>query len=214
MNDLENFYESLARAVEHAGNINRLSRMAGVNFQTLSRWVNRERTPNLEGLIQLLPFIDWPKRGIANPLIKRIESHAPVEEVKGDDLVRIPVLMEAGAGTAVDVFESEPIKWIEVLPRYYSDKVRAIEVVGDSMEPTIRKGAIIGVKPFEGDLQEGGVYLCRIPYFGLLVKRVKADGIKGLRLISDNEAYDPIQIPFEDADGIVVGQVVWCWQGL
>ncbi len=217
MNAYEDFFTALEDAIQRAGNMNRLARLSGVPVNSISRWISRDRSPSLEGIIPLLPFIDWPKRGQRQdpaPTMKRIEPNAPTEAVVGTDLVRIPVMLEAGAGQPVDVFDSDPIRWIEVLPRYYSDKVRAIEVVGDSMEPTIRKGAIVGVKPFEGDLQEGGVYLCRIPYFGLLVKRVKADGIKGMRLISDNQAYDPISVPFEECEGLIVGQIVWCWQGM
>ncbi len=217
MDDYEGFFEALDVAIERAGNVNRLSRYAGLPVQSLYRWKNRDRTPTLEGIVALLPFIDWPRRGEKKelpPLMKGMGSNAPEKEVVGEGLVKIPVMMETGAGTAVDVFESEPIRWIEVLPEYYSENIRAMKVVGDSMEPTIRKGAVVGVKPFQGDILEGGVYLCRLPYFGLLIKRVKADGIKGMRLISDNPAYDPIMVPFEDCEGVIVGQVAWCWQGM
>ncbi len=216
MDYFDDFFKSLNEAVSRAGNINRLARLSGLSFQTLSRWVNRECAPNLEGVVALLPFIDWPNRSQSKlpPLIKPIGGNAPAEPVVGNDLVKIPVMTEAGAGNPVDVFDGEPKQWIEILPKFHKKDMRAVEVVGDSMEPTIQRGAIIGVRPFEGALREGGIYLCRLQYFGLVCKRVRANGPRGLRLISDNPAYEPMEIPPEDCEGLIVGEVVWCLQGV
>lgn len=216
MNQLEEFYTALDEAISRAGNMNRLCRLSGIPVNSLTRWVKRERTPTLESLIPLLPFIDWPKRSQSKmpPLIKPIAGNAPAEPVVGDDLVRIPVMIECGAGGPRDVFDGEVKKWIEILPKFNRSGMRAVEVVGDSMEPTIQHGALIGVMPFEGTLREGGIYLCRLEYFGLVCKRVRAAGPKGLRLISDNPAYEPMDIPPSDCEGLIVGEVVWCLQGV
>lgn len=209
---LDSFFDELNTAVERAGNINRLSRMTGVPFMSLKRWVGKECSPTLEGIAKLLPFIDWPKRGNSRPLLVHIEEPQRTEEVKGDDLVRIPVQFKAGAGNPVEFWDEEPERWIEVLPRYARNGVRGIEVNGDSMEPTIRDGSIVGVVPFDGNFSEGKIYLCRIPYFGLVIKRVRMNGMKGITLISDNKQYEDMHIPFEDCEGLVVGRVVWYWQ--
>ena len=199
-NYYEDFFVALDEAVRRAGNMNRLSRITGIPANSITRWMSRERSPSLESIIPLLPFIDWPRRGASTmpPLIKPIGGNAPAEPVVGTDLVRIPVMTEAGAGNPVDVFDGEPKQWIEILPKFHRQDMRAVEVVGDSMEPTIQRGAIIGVRPFEGSLREGGIYLCHLQYFGLVCKRVRANGPRGLRLISDNPAYEPMEIPPED----------------
>lgn len=56
--------------------------------------------------------------------------------------------------------------------------------------------------------------MCRIPYFGLVVKRVKMDGLDGIKLISDNSLYEPVHVPFVDCENLIVGEVVWEWQKL
>ena len=211
MDYYEDFFTALEEAISRAGNVSRLSKMAGIPLNSMTRWRNRERVPSLESIVPLIPFIDWPKRGQSNlpPLIKPIGGNAPAEPVVGSDLVRIPILLKAGAGTPIDFWDNEPERWIEILPRFAHENIRGVEVNGDSMEPTIRDGSIVGVVPFDGNFMEGKIYLCRIPYFGLVIKRVRMDGMKGIILISDNKAYDDMHIPFEDCESLVVGRVVW-----
>lgn len=134
-------------AIERAGNANRLARLTGIQAQAILRWQKRERSPSLEAIAPLIPFIDWPKRGLQKndhpALMKPITGNTPAKPVVGDDLVKIPVMFEAGAGAPTDVFDGDPKKWIEVLPRYYNENMRAVEVVGDSMEPTIRRAQLL-----------------------------------------------------------------------
>lgn len=211
MDIYENFLVALDRAISEAGNANQLALKAGVEANLITRWKNRQRVPSLQSLIPLMPFLDWSPA----PTMRRIGQNAPVEIVQGDDLPRIPVILEAGAGNAAELWRTEPSKTISVLPQYYRKDVRAVEVVGDSMEPTIRKGAIVGVIPIEGDLIEGGIYLVHRRHFGLQVKRVRADASGGLVLYSDNPAYAPQPIPQEDdLSALIVGQIIWCWQGI
>lgn len=204
------FFTALEEAIDRAGSIYKLSRLSGVPLNSISRWRKKDRSPSLESITPLIPFLDWPKRGI----MKKMTPNASMEPVDGSDLVRIPVILKAGAGNPMNPWEDEPERFIDVLPRYYTKDVRAVEVCGDSMEPTIKKGSIVGVKPFTGELQEGGIYLVRLPYFGIMIKRVQANGTAGITLISDNQAYQPTQVPYEDCGSLIVGQVVWFWQGL
>lgn len=146
------------------------------------------------------------------PTMRRLGTHAPIEKVTGTDLISIPVFESAGAGQDIDFFSVEPFKVISVLPRYAVPDVRAIEVRGDSMEPTIKSGAIVGVVPLDGDLAEGQPYLVRRPPFGLVVKRVFLSPDNALILKSDNPAHHDQTIPLEGYDQVIVGKVVWVWQ--
>ena len=146
--------------------------------------------------------------------IRRIGVHSPLESVEGDGLVRIPVYDKAGAGDAVDFFSMTPENFIYVLPQYALANVGAIEVTGDSMEPTIKKGSIVGVVPAPSGFEEGHIYLVRLPHLGLVVKRIVMGKEGKLVLRSDNKEYDPIPFPEEDHEGIVAGKVVWVWQSV
>lgn len=89
----------------------------------------------------------------------------------------------------------------------------AFEVDGNSMEPTIKKGAVIGVIPVDGTLNSGEIYLLKRPHFGMLVKRVYM-GKDALILKSDNPDHPPLELPYEgyEADTIILGRVAWIWQ--
>lgn len=209
----EEFLTALEAAKEQAGNLHQLSKACGIGYSTLYRWRKRDQVPSLETLKKLLPLLTSFAPHV--PVIQRMGDNAPQEECAGMELQSVPVVLQVGAGNPVDDLWQEPVeRTIPVLPQYYRADLRAFEVVGDSMEPTIRRGAIVGVVPYDGILQEGGVYLCRVPAFGLVVKRVQPNGTHGVNLISDNAAYEPCVIDAAEYDHIIVGKVLWCWQTL
>lgn len=145
-------------------------------------------------------------------VIRRVAPHAPNEVVQGDCLPQIPVMGGTGAGDDVELFQATPSYWISVLPQYMVHKdIFGLVVYGDSMEPTIHKGAVVGVIPFDGSFNEGGIYLVQRPPFGRTIKRVKLQSGQ-LVLISDNAAYEPDPLPFEGYEKIILGRVVWVWQ--
>jgi phage repressor protein C with HTH and peptisase S24 domain len=154
-----------------------------------------------------LPYTERP------PIIRRMDPNAYAEIVQGNDLPTIPVHNIAGAGNERDFWTSEPQRQIPVLPQYYHQNLAAVIIDGNSMEPTIKDGAIVGVIPVT-ELAEGKIYLVRRPPFGLLVKRVRMNEKGEIILCSDNPNYPPIVVPFEGYEDIIIGRVVWCWQDL
>ena len=84
------------------------------------------------------------------------------------------------------------------------DQCSVIEVVGDSMEPTLENGAFILVDHRRRQRRSDRIFCIRTED-GPVVKRVLR--IAGAwRLFSDNEAYRPLPWP---AEGTVIGQVMW-----
>ena len=84
------------------------------------------------------------------------------------------------------------------------DQCSVIEVVGDSMEPTLENGAFILVDHRRRQRRSDRIFCIRTED-GPVVKRVVR--IAGAwRLFSDNEAYRPLPWP---AEGTVIGQVMW-----
>ena len=146
------------------------------------------------------------------PVMRRMACHSPTENVTGDNLHEIPVFEEAGAGLPAEFFSTAPENMIPVLPQYNLPDVRAVKVTGDSMEPTILKGAYVGVIPLDDELEDGGIYLVQRPPFGLVVKRVMQDEDGNIILHSDNPRWKPQKVPNEGYDNIIIGKVVWTWQ--
>lgn len=189
------------------------------NRSLIGEWLNGNRGaantsfPNLMNYLEKLGFNYqdfFPHDNHA--VIKRIAPHAPLEVVEGNDLPQIPVMGATGAGNAVELFNASPERWINILPQYMRSDMIGLVVEGDSMEPTIHKGAIIGVIPYDGSINDGGIYLVQRPPFGRTIKRIKMGNGDQLVLHSDNPAYNPVTTTFEGYEEIIIGQVVWVWQ--
>ncbi|MCB2048760.1 MAG: S24 family peptidase [Novosphingobium sp.] len=84
-------------------------------------------------------------------------------------------------------------------------RLSTVEVIGDSMEPTLRDGDEILVERLAGAPRDG-VHVVRLDS-ALLVKRLDTSRPGRLMLLSDNRAYPPIEVDFGDAH--VIGRAVW-----
>lgn len=146
------------------------------------------------------------------PTMHRPSPKAPVEEVKGKNLKPVPILGETGAGAPQELFSGTSDTVVQILPQYYRADMIALIVRGDSMEPTIKNGAVVGIAPLTEDITEGGIYLVSIPCFGRVVKRLKLSKEGKLLLYSDNPRYDPLAVDPAEQEKTVLGQVVWVLQ--
>lgn len=207
----ENFMNALASACEERGQSG-FSRDCGVPQTSLSRMVlGKTPKPSLETVGAIVDALG-PEAFF--PVIKRTGSNSPVEQVKGSGLPTVPVFGSTGAGDACEFWSQEPERQIEVLPQYAKPGCIALRVEGDSMEPTITRGAYVGVVPLNGSISEGGIYLVHVAPFGRLIKRIRMGSADSIELVSDNRKYPPRSLPLEQYDSVVVGRVVWVWQEL
>ena len=218
MDIYDQFLERLEQAVERAGNLKRLANITGINYPTLFRWSKREAIPNFETIRPLLPYLknlDLLDIGDEEDktTIQDIVRHTSPESIDPGTSVRVPVMGEVGAGMAVELWEQEPVDYISIMPEYIKEDLRVFRVTGDSMAPTIKRGAYVGVTPISNfQLTEGQIYLCYQPPFGLLVKRVRPASTHSVMLLSDNPDYQPIEIELGECEKIVLGEVRWVMQ--
>jgi len=86
-----------------------------------------------------------------------------------------------------------------------NQKIDAINVDGESMEPTLQDGSIVFIDRTQTNISKDGIYIASTTA-GLFIKRVRqrADGM--VELISDNKAYSP-EIMLAD-EVKIVGRVV------
>jgi repressor LexA len=117
---------------------------------------------------------------------------------------RIPIVGRAGAGFPEHPADMEVIGWIFTSKETFQQGGKfAVEVRGDSMEPTLHDGDFVVFKPYLGDgsdIPNGKVVVVRNHSGELIVKRlIKINGL--IMLTSDNPKYPPIpseQIKTED----------------
>lgn len=211
------FYEDALEAIQAVinryfdGNVTQAARVWGIPYDSLHKWLKRSRVPTLEGISPILDKIcSYSFEHV--PTIRRTGSNSPVEGVTGENLPSIPVMGATGAGDAVELFSQVPEYFLPVLPQYYRSNMIGLVVDGVSMEPTIQKGAIVGIMPYDGSITEGGIYLVQRPPFGRTIKRIRMGANGQIVLVSDNPSIEPVILPDEGYEEIVTGRVVWIWQ--
>ncbi|PID47094.1 MAG: phage repressor protein [Proteobacteria bacterium] len=86
--------------------------------------------------------------------------------------------------------------------------IEAINVIGDSMEPTLDDQNVVFVDKSQTNINKGGIFIVSTPG-GLFIKRlqIKSDGT--IDLISDNKSYGVENVRIEDVTilGRVVGSI-------
>ncbi len=207
----ERFLDRLEQAVAEAGGQKKFETLTGVKQQTLSGILTGKVAPSFKNMTAI---IDALGEDAFFPVIKRTGSNSPVEKVHGSSLPTVPVFGSTGAGEPCEFWSQTPEREIEVLPQYAKPGCIALRVDGDSMEPTINKGAYVGIVPLNGPVAEGGIYLVNVAPFGRLIKRVRAGQGESIELVSDNRKYPPKTVPLEQYESVIVGKVAWVWQEL
>ena len=86
-----------------------------------------------------------------------------------------------------------------------SEALEAINVDGESMEPTLQDGSIVFIDKSQTNINKDGIFVASTTA-GLFIKRIRqrADGM--IELISDNKAYSPEIITADEVK--IVGKVV------
>ncbi|CAM3913298.1 S24 family peptidase [Arcobacter cloacae] len=120
------------------------------------------------------------------------------------------VSVSAGGGAYENEDKYESLE----IPEYFVDmlggkdnlkNIDAINVVGDSMEPTLCSDNIIFVDKTKKDVSRDGIYAFTTTH-GLFVKRIQRRVDGKLDIISDNKDY-PVQI-LSKKDLIILGKVI------
>jgi phage repressor protein C with HTH and peptisase S24 domain len=119
--------------------------------------------------------------------------------------------IRASAGGGADVFnENYEILSIDktlmdnIVP--FSDKeIEAINVDGDSMEPTLQNGSIVFIDRTQTNIKKDGIYIASTNA-GLFIKRIRQRVDGNVELISDNKLYSAEIMSPEEIN--IVGRVI------
>ena len=200
----DKFYQILNQQSSERGWQSAFAEQAGIRQNSLSRIISgKTKDPTLENV-----------GSIVDALGVGAFMDATTNENSGSGLQPVPLMGETGTGTPQELFKGSSEHIIKVLPQYYRTDMIALTVRGDSMEPTIKDGAIVGIAPLSEEVTEGGIYLVSIPYFGRVVKRLKLSEDGDLLLCSDNPRYKPVRVNPAEQEKTVLGQVVWVLQSV
>lgn len=203
--------EKLSELAQKGGHsLAALSRMLGRNPSYLQQYITKGSPRKLEeeDRRRLAQFFGVSESELGGR--EEISYKSPSRSV-GDwvDIPRLP--LEASAGPGAMGATEIPFDSFRFSRRWMREQgldpamLSAIRVMGDSMDPLLRDGDEILVdrtpRPFRD-----GVHVLRLGDV-LHVKRVQAAQPGRVRLISANEAYEPIEAALADVD--LIGRVVW-----
>lgn len=182
----------------HKGNRASAARALGLKNMTLTNWLEEKRTPNLEALQPVFDALGW-------------RLHFPDEDLAEYELIP-KTSARAGAGSS-HIIEDET-EGLYAFRKDFLSSLRIsknsilLDVLGDSMEPTLRNGDTILIDRADTEVHDGLIYLVGFQQ-QLLIKRVFRD-VGGIVLKSDNLAYRETLVPPEYADDFVVfGRMRW-----
>ena len=200
--------ERLVELAERRGvSLSALSRMIGKNPSYIQQFVRKGSPRKLEETDRatLARYFGVSEAELGAPEEISLAADAP----DWFDVPRLELGVSAGGGT-LDPGELAfgalrfSRRWLRqrgLEPAMLS----TVEVIGDSMEPTLRHGDEILVDRRAGALRDG-VHVVRLDTV-LLVKRLDTSRPGRLVLISDNRAYPPIEAGASEAQ--VIGRAVW-----
>ncbi|KAA1165777.1 helix-turn-helix transcriptional regulator [Pseudoalteromonas fuliginea] len=207
----------------------------GVNKGTIIRWESGSSIPSdkLAELVKLGFDISYVVTGIRTEGAKKDTSieeiRTPVQHLSINEtnflppnLFYVPVVdVEASAGHGAIVISEEytdksmvfDCQWLSKRNLNKSNLV-VITAKGDSMHPTIISGESLVVDTSPLDNFVDGIYVIDLDSH-LLVKRLQRQFTGGIKILSDNPAYEAQLVPQESLDQLhIVGRVVWMGKDL
>jgi bacteriophage CI repressor helix-turn-helix domain len=191
-----------------------LANFLGIKPQVLSNWRARN-TFDTELIYTKCVDIDanWLLTGEGEMLKSENTSTetSKEESVKGIPLVNATAI--GGYGNNVFSFEERDVKDYYVIPKFKHKQVDfMIEVEGSSMYPKYNSGDVVACRIIKerNFIQWNKTHVIATREQGIIIKRIKpSDAPNSLLMVSDNESYDPFNVPEEEIEGlaIVVGVI-------
>lgn len=187
-----NFGDRLVKARENLGfNQANFSEKIDLAAQSLARYEKNKVNPSMEFIAKLTDIFNINSNWL---LTGKGEMFISNDTTKNSDNYFIDLLnVRAGAGEGIYNYVIETVDTISLDKSFFrtpinTNKIKGIQVDGDSMEPTLRDGDYVLI---DENINFGTNGIYAIQYGGqILIKRLqfKMDGT--IIIISDNDKYD------------------------
>lgn len=219
-----NFADRIDIAIDKIGGIGKACGIIGVSYPTIGRWKEGTSDPKLSNVKAFAEAanvsLDWLVNGSKDIDVSQVQQPSASYDIDkpNDEYEYVPAYdVEVSAGNgAVCLGEAEATKFLAFRKHWLTARglnvksLAAMFTKGDSMTPTIPESAVVVINREQTKPLDGKVYVIRIEdrHF---VKRIQWLIGGGLRLISDNKFYDPLDITKADMEATnieICGQVI------
>lgn len=209
----EEFRRRLRLIMQQFGSVADLARAVGVSDNAIYKWVSGRGQPSMVSLVNLARAVgvsvEWLATGRGVAAKSKTETHT----LDSSDYVTMPRHDLRGVGSHNSIQNQQIVDsinfrsdWIQRSFNVDPRSLALIEVLGDSMSPTVDEGDLVLVDVHENRFKSDGLYVLRSGG-DLAVKRLQQRPDGSLMIRSDNAAYEP-QLVAQD-DIAILGRVVW-----
>ena len=206
------FRSRLTQVIHSFGSVVALATAVGVSDNAIYKWLAGRGQPSVANLVSLARAgrvsVEWLATGVepaqGAQATKRAGEH-------GDYIFMPRNRMRLSSGRA-GIFSSEQVvdsiafraAWVRRALNAEPRDLILIEVVGDSMAPTIEDSDLIVANLAEPRFRQDGIYLLRHDN-GLMVRRIQRRPDGKLLMRSDNPKYETMIVSTVN----VIGRVIW-----
>lgn len=206
----EDFRRRLRLIMQQFGSVADLARAVGVSDNAIYKWVSGRGQPSIVSLVNLASAarvsVEWLATGHDLPAGAAGGGESAEYTYVPSGTIRGPgnrTTLQSAQLVAHLAFRTE---WLTQRLRVDPTKVIVVEVVGDSMSPTVDDGDLVLADLRESRFRHDGIYVLRSGA-DLSVKRVQRRPDGKLIIRSDNPAYEPAIVTNENIN--IVGYVIW-----
>jgi phage repressor protein C with HTH and peptisase S24 domain len=206
------FRSRLTQVIQSFGSVVALATAVGVSDNAIYKWLSGRGQPSVANLVALARAgrvsVEWLATG--EEIAKSVQAGSRV--VEHGDFIFMPRNRIRFSSGREGVLSSEQVvdsiafraAWVKQALNTESRDLILIEVVGDSMAPTVEDGDLILANLAEPRFRQDGIYLLRHDS-GLAVKRIQRRPDGKLLVRSDNPKYEAMVV----ASVSIIGRVIW-----
>ena len=192
-----------------------LAKYSGISIQNIKKLETKENTNPTNNTLQKLAIAlkvdsDYFVSQLSPNQEKPVPQSKNFPQTLNDDIVSIPfyedIRASAGSGAYNEAETAEQLNFPKSFLRQYFgiisfNNLSIIIGSGDSMFPTLPENCYLVIQ--QGNVREGEICVARIED-ELYIKRLQK--LPKLKLLSDNKAYNPIEL--DGANFEIIGRVV------
>lgn len=207
--DAKLFWENIKKVLSEQGKtFVWLCEQAGVSVQVMKNRIYKERIPDVEDTLKLMAVL-----GTTVEEFFGVDIQLPPKVVVecAADTEKIPVFEQFfSCGKGQYVPETEYINGYIAIPedlktKRFEGHLAASKIRGDSMEPTIFNGDTVICDDL--GYQEDGIYAIIFEGQGFVKRLQRVAG--GVRIISDNQAYEAMFAKNDTEELKIIGKVLY-----
>jgi phage repressor protein C with HTH and peptisase S24 domain len=206
------FRSRLTQVIQSFGSVVALATAVGVSDNAIYKWLAGRGQPSVANLVALARAgrvsLEWLATGAESAQTAQAATRA----VASGEFIFMPrnrIRFSSGRDgllSSEQVVDSIAFRadWVKRSLKTESRDLILIEVVGDSMAPTVEDSDLILANLAEPRFRQDGIYLLRHES-GLTVKRIQRRPDGKLLVRSDNPKYEAIVAP----NVKIIGRVIW-----